>query len=166
MFFWMAFLPLIAGNVCPVFDPGSGPGYKPGTPGGPWTAEEVSIVKEKVMTMIHPDNVNLYADAKRFPPIVNRVFGDGDVWSETPNNVANSSGIFYNRLFPRSSNDLSPTSRKLVRLAFHDCLRSTDSHAPCPCQAVQIEVDSPGRNGVRPASSPEQPTVIVSYCVE
>ena len=89
--------------------------------------EEVLIVKEKVMVMIHPDNVNIYTDRKRFPPIVNSVFGDGDVWSENPNNVANSSGLFYDRLFPRSNNDLAPTSRKLVRLAFHDCLRTTDS---------------------------------------
>merc|ERR550517_2079480 len=43
--------------------------------------------------MIHPDNVNLYDETDRFPPIVNRVFGDGDVWSETPNNVANSRNL-------------------------------------------------------------------------
>ena len=125
--FWVVFLPLAVADVCPIFDPGPGPGYVPGTPGGPWTVEEVLIVKEKVMVMIHPDNVNIYTDRKRSPPIVNSVFGDGDVWSENPNNVANSSGLLYDRLFPRSNNDLAPTSRKLVRLAFHDCLRTTDS---------------------------------------
>ena len=120
-------LRLVAGDVCPKFDPGIGQGYIPGTPGASWTTEEILIVKEKVMVMIHPDNTNLYDDRTRFPPIVNRVYGDGDVWNENPNNVADSSGIFYNRQFPRSNNDLSPSSRKLVRLAFHDCLRSTDA---------------------------------------
>ena len=49
------------------------------------------------------------------------------VWNGNPNNVADSSGIFNNHQFPRSNNGLSPSSRKLVRLAFHDCLRSTDA---------------------------------------
>ena len=46
--FWVVFLPLAVADVCPIFDPGPGPGYVPGTPGGPWTVEEVLIVKEKV----------------------------------------------------------------------------------------------------------------------
>ena len=127
LFFCIFAFCLAAGDVCPKFDPGIGQGYLPGTPGASWTTEEILIVKEKVMVMIHPDNTNLYDDRTRFPPIVNRVYGDGDVWNENPNNVADSSGIFYNRQFPRSNDDLSPSSRKLVRLAFHDCLRSTDA---------------------------------------
>ena len=113
-FFCIFALCLVTGDVCPNYDPGIGQGYIPGTPGASWTTEEILIVKEKVMAMIHPDNTYLYDDRARFPPIVNRVYGDGDVWNENPNNVANSSGIFYNRQFPRSNNDLSPSSRKLV----------------------------------------------------
>ena len=93
LFFCIFAFCLVAGDVCPKFDPGIGQGYIPGTPGASWTTEEILIVKEKVMVMIHPDNTNLYDDRTRFPPIVNRVYGDGDVWNENPNNVADSSGI-------------------------------------------------------------------------
>ena len=96
-------------------------GYSPGSPGGPWTDEEVLIVKEKVLVMTNPDNAKtLYSDENRFPPIVNEVFGN--VWHpEDPSNKH-----WFNKSFPRTHPELAPTTRKLVRLAFHDCLKNKD----------------------------------------
>ena len=75
LFFCIFAFCLVAGDVCPKFDPGIGQGYIPGTPGASWTTEEILIVKEKVMAMIHPDNTDLNDDRTRFPPNVNRVYG-------------------------------------------------------------------------------------------
>ena len=50
--------------------------YTPGKPGGPWTEEEVLIVKEKVRYMVEFRNAKeLYEDTARFPKIVDKVFG-------------------------------------------------------------------------------------------
>ena len=109
--------------------------YTPGTPGGPWTDEEVLIVKEKVQYMIDVKNANeLYGDTDRFPEIVNEVFGN--VWApDDPNNKH-----WSNRSFSRSDKMIAPTTRKLIQvrwfliskpfqfqLAFHDCLKNVDS---------------------------------------
>ena len=78
-------------------------------------------MKEKVRVMTNPDNAEtLYSDVNRFPPIVNLVFGDH--WHpEDPGNKH-----WYNHSFPRTHPELAPTTRKLVRLAFHDCLKNKD----------------------------------------
>ena len=96
-------------------------GYIPGTRGGAWTDDEVLIVKEKILVMTNPENAKaLYSDVNRFPPIVNLVFGN--VWHpEDPSNKH-----WFNKTFPRTHPELAPTTRKLVRLAFHDCLKNKD----------------------------------------
>ena len=85
--------------------------YTPGTPGGPWTDEEVLIVKEKVQYMIDVKNANeLYGDTDRFPEIVNEVFGN--VWApDDPNNKH-----WSNRSFSRSDKMIAPTTRKLIQV--------------------------------------------------
>ena len=71
--------------------------------------------------MTNPDNAKtLYNDNNRFPPIVNLVFGDH--WHpDDPDNKH-----WFNHSFPRTHPELAPTTRKLVRLAFHDCLKNKD----------------------------------------
>ena len=97
--------------------------YIPGTPGGPWTDEEVLIVKEKVRHMIDFRNAKeLFHWNEHFPPIVNEVYGN--VWKpEDPSNKH-----WFNRSFSRSEMMQAPTTRKLIQLAFHDCLKNIDSN--------------------------------------
>ena len=106
--------------------------------GGPWTDEEVLIVKEKVQYMIDFRNaIDLYRDTERFPEIVNEVYGN--IWApEDPSNKH-----WSNKSFWRSDMMLAPTTRKLIQvrrntvskkfkssfqLAFHDCLKNIDSN--------------------------------------
>merc|ERR1711899_427078 len=96
--------------------------YVPGTPGGPWTDEEVLIVKEKVRYMIDEANAEtLYRDTERFPQIVNEVWGN--IWAPDDPNFA----YWRNKSYWRSDMMLAPTTRKLIQLAFHDCLKNVDS---------------------------------------
>merc|ERR1711899_316653 len=96
--------------------------YVPGTPGGPWTDEEVLIVKEKVRYMIDEANAEtLYRDTERFPQIVNEVWGN--IWA--PDDP--STFTWKNKTYWRSDMMLAPTTRKLIQLAFHDCLKNVDS---------------------------------------
>jgi hypothetical protein len=96
--------------------------YVPGTPGGPWTDQEVLIVKEKVRYMIDVQNAEiLYRDTERFPQIVNEVWGN--IWMPDDPNFA----YWRNKTFWRSDMMLAPTTRKLIQLAFHDCLKNVDS---------------------------------------
>ena len=96
--------------------------YTPGQPGGPWTDEEVLVVKEKVRYMIDFRNAkSLYRDTARFPKIVDEVYGN--VWKpDDPSNKHWSNFSFW-----RSGMMIAPTSRKLIQLAFHDCLKNVDS---------------------------------------
>ena len=72
--------------------------------------------------MINPDKADsLYLWNPRFPDIVNEVYGM--VWKpEDPSNKH-----WYNHSFTRSHPELAPTSRKLIQLAFHDCLKYSDA---------------------------------------
>jgi len=71
--------------------------------------------------MINPDKANsLYAWNERFPPIVNLVYG----WVWKPDDPETNK--WYNHSFTRSHPELAPTSRKLIQLAFHDCLKYSD----------------------------------------
>ena len=63
----------------------------------------------------------LYRDTERFPQIVNEVWGN--IWSPDDPNFA----YWRNKSFPRSDMMLAPTTRKLIQLAFHDCLKNVDS---------------------------------------
>ena len=85
--------------------------YVPGTPGGPWTDEEVLIVKEKVRHMIDFRNAKeLFHWNEHFPPIVNEVYGN--VWKpEDPSNKH-----WSNKSFSRSDMMLAPTTRKLIQV--------------------------------------------------
>jgi len=100
--------------------------YVPGTPGGAWTEEEVLIVKEKVRYMVNYKNAKtLYHANENFPPIVDVVYGDT---FKTFLNASDTSMNYYrNHSFMRSDNHLAPTTRKLIQLAFHDCLKNVDS---------------------------------------
>ena len=96
--------------------------YKPGEPGGPWTDEEVLVVKEKIRYMVDFRNAKaLYRDTVRFPKIVDEVFGN--VWK--PDDPSNKH--WSNKTFWRSGMMIAPTLRKLIQLAFHDCLKNVDS---------------------------------------
>ena len=125
---FLARTPAVAGD--------SSRGYVPGSPGADWTEEEVRVVQEKVglannlnndffvsqvRVMIHPDKADsLYKWNPRFPDIVNEVYGM--VWKpEDPSNKH-----WYNHSFTRAHPELAPTSRKLIQLAFHDCLKYSD----------------------------------------
>merc|ERR1711962_1405455 len=99
--------------------------YVPGTPGGPWTDEEVLIVKEKVRYMIDEANAEtLYRETERFPQIVNEIWGD--IWAEAFG-ADPSTFTWKNKTYWRSDMMLAPTTRKLIQLAFHDCLKNVDS---------------------------------------
>ena len=94
-----------------VFCPKQAAAYTPGTPGGPWTDEEVLIVKEKVQFMIDFRNaIDLYRDTERFPEIVNEVFGN--IWA--PDDPSNKH--WSNKSFWRSDMMLAPTTRKLIQV--------------------------------------------------
>ena len=100
--------------------------YVPGTPGGAWTEEEVLIVKEKVRYMVNYKNAKtLYHANENFPPIVDVVYGD--TWKTFLNSSDTSMNYYRNHTFTRSDNHLAPTTRKLIQLAFHDCLKNMDS---------------------------------------
>ena len=100
--------------------------YIPGTPGGPWTEDEVLIVKEKVRFMINSHNHEaLFHRNENFPPITNLVYGDSKLAKWHPNDT--SMDYYRNMTFSRSSFRISPTPRKLIQLAFHDCLKNIDS---------------------------------------
>ena len=100
--------------------------YTPGTPGGPWTEDEVLIVKEKVRFMIDSHNhETLFHRNENFPPITNLVFGDVNLDNSRPNDT--SMDYYRNMTFSRSSFRISPTPRKLIQLAFHDCLKNVNS---------------------------------------
>ena len=97
--------------------------YVPGTPGGPWTDEEVLIVKEKVQFMANFKIAkSLYHWTDDFLPIVDEVYGP--YW--TPDNPKNKQ--WFNRSFSRADMMQAPTTRKLIQLAFHDCLKNVDAN--------------------------------------
>jgi len=97
--------------------------YVPGTPGGPWTDEEVLIVKEKVQHMVNFNIAKqLYHWTDDFLPIRDKVYGP--YW--TPENPKNKQ--WYVRSFTRADVMQAPTTRKLLQLAFHDCLKNIDAN--------------------------------------
>jgi len=100
---------------------GSGGSYQAGTPGGSWTEHEIRVVQEKVRLMVNPQLAkDLYEDTERFPPIVDLAFGN--VWHpEDPEND------WFNASFSRAHPEFAATTRKLIRLAFHDCLKNVDA---------------------------------------
>merc|ERR1712156_660442 len=107
------------------FCPQSG-SYTPGTPGGPWTDEEVLIVKEKIRFILNTHNHEaLFHRNENFPPITNLVFGDVTLFNRNPEDT--SMDYYRNMTFSRSSARISPTPRKVIQLAFHDCLKNIDA---------------------------------------
>ena len=99
----------------------AGGSYQAGTPGGPWTEHEIRVVQDKVRLMVNPQLAKeLYEDTERFPPIVDLAFGN--VWHpEDPDND------WFNASFSRAHPEFAATTRKLIRLAFHDCLKNVDA---------------------------------------
>ena len=96
--------------------------YVPGTPGGPWTDQEILIVKEKVRHMTDFQYVKeLYHYTEHFPPIVDLTYGN--VWR--PDDPGNK--LWFNNTYSRADKVQAPTTRKLLQLAFHDCLKNVDA---------------------------------------
>jgi hypothetical protein len=95
--------------------------YQAGTPGGPWTEEEIRIVQDKVRIMVNPKLAKeLFEDTEKFPPIVDLAFGN--VWH--PDDPDND---WFNASFSRAHPEFAASTRKLIRLAFHDCLKNVDA---------------------------------------
>jgi len=98
----------------------SGGKYLAGSPGGPWTEQEIDIVQQKVRLLVNPaKRKELFEDTVRFPPIIDLAYGN--VWHpEDPNND------WFNASFSRAHPEFCASTRKLIRLAFHDCLKNID----------------------------------------
>ena len=74
--------------------------YTPGTPGGPWTDEEVLIVKEKIRFILDTHNHEaLFHRNENFPPITNLVFGDVTLNNRNPEDT--SMDYYRNMTFSR-----------------------------------------------------------------
>jgi len=112
LFLFMSFTVLVSG---------SDGAYIAGTPGGPWSEQEIQTVQEKVRIMVNPKLAKeLFEDTEKFPPIVDLAFGN--VWHpEDPDND------WFNASFSRAHPEFAASTRKLIRLAFHDCLKNVDA---------------------------------------
>jgi len=77
--------------------------YVPGHPGGAWTSEEVDIVRRKVLELLNQKNYN---------------------WKH-PKGVFVQEGTFSEWQAGKSRR---PMTSRLVRLAFHDCLKNIDEN--------------------------------------
>ena len=94
--------------LLPIFLVASGE-YAPGTPGGPWTFDELLVVRAKLWTLMIEDKAEkIY---KRVPK------------NELPKAVE------LDDKYMRKGLQFFPA--KLVRLAFHDCLKYTDGSGGC-----------------------------------
>ena len=63
----------------------------------------------------------LFGDQEKFPPIIDLAYGN--VWwgADDPRNE------WHNASFSRAHPERSANTAKLIRLAFHDCVKSMDS---------------------------------------
>ena len=82
--------------------------YEPGKPGGEWTPDEVRIVRQKILMSIMDPTVKL-----------------GTKLAEA--------GKCYGRSFvdPEPAGQFPLTEMKLIRLAFHDCMKYKDGTGGC-----------------------------------
>ena len=89
--------------------------YTPGTPGGPWTFDELLIVRAKLWSLMIDNRArNLY---KKIP------------YNERPMaDELDAAGLMENKWINKG---LQFFPAKLVRLGFHDCLKYTDTTGGC-----------------------------------
>jgi len=96
-------------------------GYIPGDPGGPWDPVEIDIVQQKLRYLfrrsVRTNKTDIITD-EMFPPIVN------EVWT---------AGFEYKRNIThyRRNIVLGFHTRKVIQLAFHDCLKYEDGSGGC-----------------------------------
>jgi hypothetical protein len=93
--------------------------YVPGTPGGPWTDGEVTIVRQKVMQMLNASNYVIKNSQTGTPYGPNEYNTYGDFLKEGLDDIP---GINFGKSSRR------PNAAKLLRLAFHDCVRNVDDN--------------------------------------
>ena len=92
--------------LCPLL---SHSAYVPGTPGAPWSESEVLAVKAKIRMTFAMGGYNAIRDA---------LLALGE-----PSDAINNSTIYWWGTYP--------SAPKLLRLAFHDCVRYTDGTGGC-----------------------------------
>lgn len=89
--------------------------YTPGTPGGPWTLDDILIVRAKLWSLMVDSQSQI---SYQKVPLDQRPITGKDIDNSTDDDAFMSSG-FSN--FPG----------KLLRLGFHDCLRYSDGSGGC-----------------------------------
>ena len=104
-----------------------------GTPGSAWTKEEVDIVREKIKEMVNignwrgikhasedPDEPDTYNGTPRFVQ-------DGTLSDDNDNNLSNTEHKFCcGWQLTDINRGQVPTTSKVIRLAFHDCVPYVD----------------------------------------
>ena len=85
--------------------------YVPGTPGAGWTEEEVAITRQKLFVIMEvsrslQSQCNLCSQAKNWKPV--------------------SNGYLGHLKMPKGRAESWPSENKLMRIAFHDCLKYKD----------------------------------------
>ena len=103
--------------------PAAGGPYVPGTSGGPWTEEEVDIVREKVEEMLDQDNYKGFhiphpqcSDTR-----VGAFVCNGDVFKMVYYDPTKSQMGNMNAIGMRG-----PKTSRVIQLGFHDCLKYAD----------------------------------------
>ena len=97
--------------------------YVPGTPGAPWSDEEVIFVQQIVLQMLNES----YYVSRVYPDGVQRPgdFSKEHIWDNAYHNCTKDSCDPS----PTSPNFMGkgsrrPNAAKLIRLAFHDCVKN------------------------------------------
>ena len=104
--------------------------YVPGEPGGPWTDQEISIVREKVLQVL---NQKHYVHSKKLRKKGCRDCGafmkkDSLLWKDAVKNCNKDTGCEKaNSQWFMRQDMRRPMASKFIRLAFHDCVKNIDS---------------------------------------
>ena len=96
----------------------AGEPYKPGSPGGEWTPDEVRIVRQKILKSI-------------MDPTVTR--GSKQIEAEKALQAAGYKGNprEWIKEEGRGAGQFPLSEMKLIRLAFHDCMKYKDGTGGC-----------------------------------
>ena len=108
------FSTLVVGALC---DP-----YVPGTPGGPWTDEEVAIVRQKILQMLNQTNYIRGHPPEFLKDDLTLTAYHGCKKGDCQPTTFWGNSMFLTRMTRR------PNAAKLIRLAFHDCVHSVDEN--------------------------------------
>ena len=96
--------------------------YVPGTPGGPWTDEEIAIVREKIIQVVDRASWQGQGEIAKSQLYKNAYNGCTD----EPGGCEPDPRSKYRLLSLRRQG--RATTAKLIRLAFHDCVRNIDEN--------------------------------------